>query len=114
WVDRRIDEVDPNSSAKVATMRQWRYILIVRSFMLLLIARICIPLTEKLGAVGAIAVAAVMLAVMCGAMGLAMYRQHVGQVTILNYLAPIILPWGYRIGRGKIRFYIGESWLRWM
>jgi len=95
-------------------MWRWRYTLIVRSFMLLLIARICVPVTERFGVLVAIAVAAVMIAAMCGALGLAMSRQKVGQVTIVNYLAPIVMPWGYRIGRGKIGFYIGESWLRWM
>jgi len=70
--------------------------------------------TARFGAVAAIAVAAVMLAAMCGAMGLAMWRQHVGQITLVNYLAPIVMPWGFRIGRGKIAFYMGESWLRWV
>ena len=95
-------------------MWRWRYTLVVRTFMLLLIARVCVPVTEKSGGVVAIALIGVAIAAVCGAVGLAMSRQKVGQVTIVNYLAPIVMPWGYRIGRGRIGFYIGESWLRWM
>jgi len=94
-------------------MRRWRYTLFVRSFMLLLIARFCIPLAVDYGPVVTLAVTAALLAAMCVEMGLAMSSQLGGKITFYNYLAPIILPWGYRIGRGKIAFYVGESWLRW-
>jgi hypothetical protein len=91
----------------------WRYIVVARSVMFALIAAVSIPLLQKLGAWPAAGLTASILAVCCVLVGVAMGLQPPGRMSIVNYGATFILPWGYKIGRGRIIPIIVESWLKW-
>ena len=54
------------------------------------------------------------MGILCCLVALGMHMQPMGKVGIFNYLAGIVLPWGYKIGRGKLVPIVIESWIRWV
>jgi hypothetical protein len=44
----------------------------------------------------------IMAIALCGSVALALTRSPSGQISAINHLAPIILPLGFHIGRGKL------------
>jgi hypothetical protein len=88
--------------------------IISRLVMLCLTALTCTWLSKLTGAWIATACWAAILAVLCGGTALLMRAQAPGRVTPINYLAGIVLPWGYKIGRGKLPPIVLCSWLGWL
>lgn len=74
----------------------------------------CYYVLHQLGAGRGLAVWAIGMAAICALCGLLMKRQTVGKVGVINYAAGYVLPWGYRIGRGKLWPIIVTSAVIWM
>jgi hypothetical protein len=54
------------------------------------------------------------MAVLCGAVALVVHRQPPERVTVANYVMGVVLPWGYRVGRGKLAAIVATSWAVWV
>src|SRR5436309_1309216 len=91
-----------------------RYRVLSRLLMIGFAAYVCTTLTSRTAMWPSIALWALIMAALCGGVALLMKRQAPGRVTAINYLAGIVLPWGYRIGRGKLLPIVIESWFRWL
>jgi hypothetical protein len=52
--------------------------------------------------------------VACAGIGLVLRSQTPEKVTIANYLAGLILQWGYKVGRGQLPAIVGVSWAIWV
>jgi len=90
------------------------YTILWRLIMFSLTAFVCVWLNKLVPAAAAIGIWAVGVGILCCLVALGMHRQPVGKVTVFNYLAGIVLPWGYKIGRGKLLPIVIESWIRWV
>src|SRR5262249_38458976 len=97
-------------------MRQLMWIskIYPRLLMIGLIALTCLWLASKTSALGAIGIWAAVIAAVCGGVALLMHVQKPGRITPINYIAGIVLPWGFAIGRGKLLPIVIESALRWL
>jgi hypothetical protein len=85
-----------------------------RLLMFSLTALACVWLMSRFGAWIAMGLWAAAMAAVCGGTALLMNRQSPERVTPINYLAGFVLPWGYKIGRGKLLPIVGASWLGWV
>jgi hypothetical protein len=74
---------------------------------------ICHELAIRMGAPLAIAIWAAAIGAACGLTALAMHRVPIGKVGFANYLAGIVLPFGYHIGKGKLLPIVLVSWAVW-
>jgi hypothetical protein len=88
--------------------------IVSRVLMFGLTAVVCAWLTSKFGGLRAMGLWALALAVVCGGTALLMNVQPPGRITPINYLAGVVLPWGYKIGRGKLLPIVVASWLGWV
>jgi hypothetical protein len=78
-------------------------------------AAICVALASKFGPWKAMSLWAVGVATVGGVVALLMHRQSPPEkISWINYLAGFVLPWGYRIGRGKLWPIAVTSWAIWM
>ena len=73
----------------------------------------CGWLATGLGAWKALGVWTVVAGALCAAVAFLMQRQTPEKVTFVNYAAGVVLPWGYRIGRGKLVPIVVTSWAIW-
>ena len=85
-----------------------------RLIMFSLSAFVCVWLSRLFPAAAAIGIWALGIGILSCLVGLGMRMQPMGKVGIINYLAGIVLPWGYKIGRGKLVPIVIESWIRWV
>lgn len=90
-----------------------RYTILSRTFMILLTAFACTTLIARTGAWTAAGIWIATIGLVCGSTALVMRLQPPGRVTPINYIAGIVLPWGYAIGRGRLLPIVLESWFRW-
>lgn len=88
--------------------------LLLRVAMVALTALCCRSLAGGFGPIGAIAIWSGSVFGVCGLTGLALSRQREGRVSILNYLAGTVLPFGYRVGNGKLVPIVVVSSLAWV
>jgi hypothetical protein len=85
-----------------------------RASMIALAALTCIWLASTAGAWAAFGLWIGGTAVICGGVGFLMHAQKSGRVSFINYLAAWVLPWGFKIGQGKLLPIVIESWVRWV
>jgi hypothetical protein len=90
------------------------FTLVYRLLMFGLTAGVCIGLASRFGPWAAIGIWTAGIGALCGGVGLLMKRQPMGEVTFVNRLTAVVLPWGFRIGRGKLLPIVIESWFRWV
>lgn len=89
--------------------------IVMRGLALAAAGAICAELALKLGPWKAIAIWAAGVAVVDAAVALLMHRQSPPEkISWINYVAGVVLPWGYRIGRGKLWPIVVTSWAIWM
>jgi hypothetical protein len=89
--------------------------ILIRGLALAGAAALCAAIAVKLGPWKAIALWAGGVAIVDGAVALLMHRQSPPEkISWINYLAGVVLPWGYRIGRGKLWPIVATSWAIWM
>jgi hypothetical protein len=89
--------------------------ILIRGLSLVAAGAICAELALKLGPWRAMALWAIGVAVVGGVVAFLMHRQSPPEkVSWINYLAGAVLPWGYRIGRGKLWPIVVTSWAIWM
>jgi hypothetical protein len=75
----------------------------------------CGWLALALGPFKGIVIWAAAVAMGCGVTALLMHRQSPPEkISWINYLAGFVLPWGYRIGNGKLWPIVVTSWAIWM
>src|SRR4051812_22532891 len=89
-------------------------VILYRLLMFALTGVACIWLSRAVSPWAAVGIWAAGIGALCCAVALLMRLQKPGRVTVVNYLAGIILPWGYKIGRGRLWPIVVESWLRWV
>jgi hypothetical protein len=89
--------------------------ILIRGLSLAAAGAICAELALKLGPWRAMALWAIGVAVVGGVVAFLMHRQSPPEkVSWINYAAGVVLPWGYRIGRGKLWPIVATSWAIWM
>jgi hypothetical protein len=74
----------------------------------------CALLARKFGSGMGLVLWVAISGLACGATALAMRAQAMGKVTIINFIAGMVLQWGYRVGRGKLPAIIAVSWCIWV
>lgn len=80
----------------------------------LALAAACATLATRLGPWTGLAAFALAMAILCVGTAVIVHRQPPGKITPANYLMGFILPWGYRIGRGKLLPIVLTSWAIWL
>src|SRR4051794_31396991 len=74
----------------------------------------CAWMATRLGPWKSLALFAGVMGLVCCMTAWIVHRQPPETVTFANYLMAIVLPWGYRIGHGKLRPIILTSWCIWV
>jgi hypothetical protein len=90
-----------------------RFTIISRLAAFAAVAGVCTWLNSRFGPWTAVGLWSAGAGFLCGLVALLMHRQPMGRVTIVNYAAGVVLPWGYRIGRGKLPPIVLLSWAGW-
>jgi hypothetical protein len=80
----------------------------------LALAAACATLATRFGPWKGLAAFALSMAILCVTVAGIVHRQPPQTITLANYLMGFILPWGYRIGRGKLRPIVLTSWTIWV
>jgi hypothetical protein len=88
--------------------------IIFKAFRVALGVGACLALASALGPWRGFAIWVGGMALICTATAMLMQRQPIGTMGFGNYLAGWTLPWGYRIGRGKLWPIVATSWMIWM
>ena len=74
----------------------------------------CRWLATELGPLPAVGAFAGLVVVLCSVTGLALARQEPGRVSLRNYAAGLLLPWGYKVGHGKLPAIVAVSAVIWI
>lgn len=77
-------------------------------------ACLCVWMTTRWGAWAALGIFAVGIGVICVATAAVVHRQPIGTMTLANYVMGIVLPWGYRVGKGRLLPVVLISWGVWV
>ena len=88
--------------------------MMLRGIVIAAVAIGCAALALRIGAWLALGCWALACAMICGIVALLMQRQPPEKIGIVNYAAGVVLPWGYRIGRGKLMGIVATSWAIWV
>jgi hypothetical protein len=70
-------------------------------------------LTPRCGLACSIVLVSALAGALCAGVAVALRRVPMGRVTFVNRLAPIVLPFGFHIGRGKLWPVVVCSWAGW-
>jgi len=76
--------------------------ILYRGASILLAVGTCWWLTGNVGAMTALAIWVGASAAMCAMAAVLLHRQAPGRIGVVNYAAGFVLPWGYRIGNGRL------------
>jgi len=91
--------------------------ILIRSLKYLIwvaVAAACAVVAMRLGPWKGLAAFALSMGVLCIVIALIVHHQAPQKITLANYLMGFILPWGYGVGRGKLRPIVLTSWTIWV
>jgi hypothetical protein len=91
--------------------------ILIRSLKYLIwlaLAAACAVVARRLGPWKGLAAFALSMGVLCVGIALVVHHQPPQKITLANYLMGFILPWGYRLARGKLRPIVLTSWTIWV
>jgi hypothetical protein len=74
---------------------------------------VAVMLTHRIGPISTMAAVCIGMGIICAAVAVLLRRAPMGKVTLANYAAGILLPFGYFIGKGKLAPIVITSWLVW-
>ena len=74
----------------------------------------CAALVQRFGPWKTLGMWTAATGIACVGIGLILRRQKPEKVTIANYVAGLVLQWGYKVGRGKLPAIVGVSWAIWV
>jgi hypothetical protein len=74
----------------------------------------CASLVQRCGPWKTFGIWAAATGIACAGVGLILRSQPPEKVTIANYVAGLVLQWGYKVGRGKLPAIVGVSWAIWV
>jgi hypothetical protein len=80
----------------------------------LALAAACATLATRLGPGKGLAAFALSMAILCVGIAMIVHHQPPQKITLANYMMSFILPWGYRVGRGKLPSIVLTSWTIWV
>jgi hypothetical protein len=80
---------------------------------LISIIAISVMLTHRIGPGAAAGTVCVAMGIVCGITAILFRRAPMGKVTVINYAAGILLPFGYFVGKGKLLPIVTTSWVVW-
>ncbi|MFO0982838.1 MAG: hypothetical protein U1E76_14090 [Planctomycetota bacterium] len=88
-------------------------VIVNRIVMLAVTTGACAWLTARVGAGVAVVLWTVAMTMVCAATALLLERQPAGRVSLVNRVAGLVLPWGYRLGRGRLAPIVVTSCVMW-
>lgn len=74
----------------------------------------CAGLVPRFGPWSTLGIWTAVTGIACAGIALILHSQPPEKVTIANYVAGLVLQWGYKVGRGKLPAIAGVSWAIWV
>jgi hypothetical protein len=88
-------------------------IYLIKLGVLVSVIAISVILAHRIGAFEASLAICIGMGIVCAFVAILLRRVPVGKVTLVNYAAPVFLPFGYFIGKGKLVPIVIASWVVW-
>lgn len=89
-------------------------VIVNRVVMLVVATVVCAWLTSRVGPWAAAGLWSAAVVLVCSGSAILLHRQAPGRISVINRIAGLVLPWGYRIGRGRLVPIVVTSCVVWM